>query len=474
MWMMRATESVGESKMKTEKNSQELNRRSLSFIMKHVFLRRHQVYYDFFSGTTSWRDCLSILQSLNNGDSLQDDQHIRDYEKLAAKYHGVHHAFSFASGRMALYAILEALGISKGDEVIIPAYTCVVVPNAVIYRGATPVYVDINPATFNMDPNKIEAKITPRTKAILAQHTFGLPCDLDEIIEIAQKHGITVIEDNAQALGAEYKGKKVGGIAQVGFFSSDHTKMISTSTGGMVVTNDEELASRIEQIYSRCPFLPKSRIAKILFTFITENFLYHPKFASIGMPLAFLCFKGGLFHFFLDEGKTEKPTDYPYPARLSNIQAKLGIRQIHELERNITHRREIARSYDGIFGLYSEQFDGSNVNRKHVFLRYSFLVTDPNFFRKKFCRYIYLGDWFNSIALGRNKEFHKICYREGECPIGETVARHSVNLPTHPKVENPPKLILQFASEIVNSGAFIHPNSLLGKMRLKIRNELKI
>jgi len=459
---MRVAESVG-GKMKTEKNSQELNRRSLSFIIKHVFLRRHQVYYDFFSGTTSWRDCLSILQFLNNRDPLQDGQYIRDYEKVAAKYHGVRHAFSFASGRTALYAILEALGIGKGDEVIIPAYTCVVVPNAIIYRGATPVYVDINPATFNIDPNKIEAKITSRTKAILAQHTFGLPCDLDEIIEIAQKHGITVIEDSAQALGAEYKGKKVGGMAQVGFYSSDHTKMVSTSTGGMAITDDKELASRIEQIYSRSPFLPKSTIKKILFTFIAENFLYHPRFASIGMPLAFSCSKTGLFHFFPDEGKIEKPTDYPYPARLSNIQAKIGIRQMHELEQNIAHRREIAQSYDGIFGLYPEQFDGSRADRKHVFLRYSFLVTDPSFFRKKFCKYLYLGDWFNSIALGRNKDFHKIFYREGTCPNGETVARHSVNLPTHPKIENPPKLILKFASEIVSSGAFIHPSSLLSK-----------
>ena len=457
MWMMRAIESAGEYEMKTEKQSQELDRRSLSFIMKHIFLRRHQVYYDYFSGTTSWRDCLSILQSLNNGEPLQDGQYIRDYEKVAAKYHGTNYAFSFASGRMALYTILEALGIGKGDEVIIPAYTCVVVPNAIIYRGATPVYVDINPATFNMDSNKIEAKITTRTKAILAQHTFGLPCDLYEIIEIAQKHGITVIEDIALALGAEYKGKKVGGIARVGFYSSDHTKMISTSTGGMAITGDKELASRIEQIYHSCPFLPKPKIKKILFTFIAENFLYHPKFASIGIPLAFSCFKAGLFHFFLDEGKTEKPVDYPYPARLSNIQAKIGIQQIHELEQNIVHRREIARNYDGIFGLYPEQFDGSRVDRKHVFSRYSFLVKDPNFYRKKFCRYLYLGDWFNSIAHGRNKEFHKIYYSAGECPIGEAVARHSANLPTHPKIEKTPKLILKFAKEIVDSGAFIPP-----------------
>jgi len=444
----------------TKLGSEVKTNKDLFFVLKHIFLRRHLVEYDFTSGTTSWGDCVSILQSINRGDPLQDGQYIREYERMAAKYHGVRYAFSFAAGRMALYAILEALGIGKEDEVIIPAYTCVVVPNAIIYRGATPIYVDINPATFNIDPKKIEAKITPRTKAILAQHTFGLPCDLDEIIEIAERHGITVIEDGAQALGAEYKGKKVGGIARVGFYSTDHTKMISTSTGGMVITDDEELASRIQRIYLSTPFLPQSRIRKILFAFIAENSLYCPKFMFVGRGLAFLCLRANLFPYFFDEEKTEKPTEYPYPARLSNIQAKVGIRQMHELGRNISHRREIARQYDEIFGLYRQQFDGSPVDRKHVFLRYSFLIKDPNFFRKKFRKYMYLGDWFDSIAVGRRADFHKIRYREGECPIGEAVARHSANLPTHPKIENRPKLILRFAKEIVNSNAFIPPASL--------------
>lgn len=438
----------------------EVYEKNLLFVLKHIFFRKHLLEYDFTSGTTSWKDCLSIIQSLNKGDPLQDGQYIRDYEKTAAEYHGVRYAFSFATGRMALYAILEALGIGRGDEVIIPAYTCVVVPNAILYRGATPIYVDINPATFNIDSKKIEAKITPKTKVILAQHTFGLPCDLDEIVEIAQRYGITVIEDCAPALGAEYKGKKVGSIGRVGFYSTDHTKMISTSTGGMVITDDEELASRIQQVYISSPFLSKLTIGKILFTFFTENFLYHPRFVFIGKWLAGLCSKANLFNFFLDEGKINKPTEYPYPARLSNIQAKIGIRQMHELEQNIAHRRKIACQYDKIFGLYPQQFDGSPVDRKHVFLRYSFLITDRNLFRKKFRRYLGLGDWFSTIAIGRYKDFYRICYREGECPVGEAVARHSANFPTHPKIGNL-ELVLEFADEIVKSGAFIPPTNLI-------------
>lgn len=443
--------------MKNEK----FERQSLSYLLRHIFLRRHLIYYDFFSGTTTWKDCISILQSLHKGEPLLDGPYIREYERIAAKYHGVKYAFSFASGRMALYAILKALGIGKGDEIIIPAYTCVVVPNAIIYRGAIPVYVDIKPTTFNIDPTKIEAKITPKTKAILAQHTFGLPCDLDEIKEIAQKHDLFVIEDCAQALGAEFNGKKVGSIGDAGFYSTDHTKMISTSTGGMAITNNSELASKIQQVYDHSPFLEKSQVARILFTFIAENFLYHPKFAVIGMPLAFMCSKLGLFYFFSDEKKIEKPTEYPYPARLSNLQAKIGIRQMNELEKNIAHRRNIARQYDEIFNLYPEQFDDSATTKKrHVFLRYSFLVKNPSSLRRRFSKYLYLGDWFSSVIYGRGKDLHEVFYREGECPVGEAVARHSVNLPTHPKIQNL-ELLIKFAKEIKTSGAFLSPTKFI-------------
>lgn len=430
----------------------------LRSLIPHIFLRTRPVDYDFYAGTTSWRDCASVLSSLLKSEPLQDGPYIRAYERLAARYHGVRYAYSFATGRMALYAIMEALGIGRGDEVIIPAYTCVVVPNAILYRGARPVYVDIDPRTFNIDARKIEAAITKRTKAILAQHTFGLPCDLDEINRIAKKHGITVIEDCAQALGAEYKGRKAGSIGRVGFFSSDHTKMISTSSGGMITTDDRKLASKIEKIYSETQFLTKSAIRRTLFAFIGENFLHHPKFNFIGKWLSMLCSYSGLFHFFRDEKKTRRPLEYPYPSRLSNLQAKVGIRQLNELEQNIAHRRQIAREYDRVFGLYPEQFNGSS-DRKHVFLRYSFLIKDRDSWDRRFSRYLQLGDWFNSIAIGRKRELYKIGYRTGSCPAGEAAARHSANLPTHNKVKNP-GLLVRFAREMVSSGALVRPDEL--------------
>lgn len=137
---------------------------------------------------------------------------------------------------MSLYVILEALGIGSKDEIILPAFTCVVVPNAMIYHGIKPVYVDIEPDTYNIDVSKIKEKITPQTKAIYAQHTFGIPCNMDCIARIAKDHGLIVIEDCAHALGASLNGRKVGSLGHVAYFSTDHSKVISTSTGGMITT----------------------------------------------------------------------------------------------------------------------------------------------------------------------------------------------------------------------------------------------
>ncbi|MEK9149797.1 MAG: DegT/DnrJ/EryC1/StrS family aminotransferase, partial [Candidatus Desantisbacteria bacterium] len=166
---------------------------------------------------------------------------IEKYEDTYKRYLGVSYASSFWKGRVALYAILKALGIGEGDEVLVEGFTCVVVPNAVIFAGAKPVYVPPDPKTYNMDISQIESKITSKTKAIIVQHTFGLPSDMDSTLDIAKRHNLRVIEDCAPALGADYKGRKVGTFGDAAFFSSQWSKVISTGLGGVAVTNDPEI-----------------------------------------------------------------------------------------------------------------------------------------------------------------------------------------------------------------------------------------
>jgi len=155
--------------------------------------------------------------------------------------------FLFWKGRVSLYAILKAIGIKEGDEIILPAFTCVVAVNPIIYLGAKPVYVDIDPLTYNIDVSGIEKKITQKTRAILAQNTFGLAPDLDRIFEQANKYKLMVIEDCAHGFGGFYKGRPNGTVADASFFSSQWNKPFSTGLGGFAFTKEPRIADKLKE-----------------------------------------------------------------------------------------------------------------------------------------------------------------------------------------------------------------------------------
>jgi dTDP-4-amino-4,6-dideoxygalactose transaminase len=167
-------------------------------------------------------------------------------EKDVAAYHGVKHAVAVASGTDALHLALLAAGVGRGDEVITTPFTFIATAEAASYIGAVPVFVDIDPDTFNMDIAKIEAAITKRTKAIVPVHLYGQPVDMDGLMHIAKKHGLRVIEDCAQSFGAEYRGKKTGAFGDLGCFSFFPSKNLGGyGDGGMVVTDDAKLAEHM-------------------------------------------------------------------------------------------------------------------------------------------------------------------------------------------------------------------------------------
>lgn len=158
------------------------------------------------------------------------------------------HAIAVSSGTAGLHLCIRALGIGEGDEVIVPSFTFIAAANALRYERAVPVFVDIEASTLNVDPQRIEEAITPRTRAIMAVHTFGVPAEMSAILEIAARHGLVVIEDACEAIGAEYLGRKVGTIGQAGVFAFYPNKQITTGEGGMVATADETLARRIRAL----------------------------------------------------------------------------------------------------------------------------------------------------------------------------------------------------------------------------------
>jgi len=395
--------------------------------------------YNIFCGTHTWTECREALrQSLFARAPLVDGPSVGAYEQAFARTVGTRFGFSYASGRMALYRILEALDIGPGDEVIIPAFTCVVVANAILYRGAVPIYVDIDPRTFNIDVRKVEAAMTPRTKALLAQHTFGLLCDVDALNALGQRHGIPVIEDASLALGASSRGRPAGGLTRVAFFSTDHSKIISTLSGGMITTDDSELAERLRVLHQRTPFLASHQVRKQVRTFLLECLLFHPNLLWAGRSVEGALALARFWFFFYDSLSITKPTGYPYPARLANALATLGLSQLALLDQNLAHRRAIGTALDALLGWNAGLLEPGSSN--HVFLRYSILVRDRaavvRLFRKRFD----LGVWFTSVVSGRDHDLEAVGYRPGSCPVAERVTRHIVNWPTHPRI--PPRVLV--------------------------------
>ena len=178
----------------------------------------------------------AVMEVLDSGIIAQGPR-VKAFEDAFAVMCGTKHAVATTSGTTALHVALLAHGIGKDDEVITSAFTFIASSNSILFVGAKPVFVDIDPHTFNMDPAKIEAAITPKTKAILPVHLYGLSCDMDPIMKIAEKHGLAVIEDACQSHGAEYRGRKVGSFG-TGTFSLYPTKNITSAEGGMITTND--------------------------------------------------------------------------------------------------------------------------------------------------------------------------------------------------------------------------------------------
>ncbi len=184
----------------------------------------------------------AVLAVLDSG-QLAQGAVVAEFEQAFAAYCGVKHAIATSNGTTALHIALLAHGIGEGDEVVTSPFTFIASANSILYTGARPVFVDIEPDTFNIDPARIEDAITPRTKAIMPVHLYGNPADMDAIVEIADRHGLAVIEDAAQAHGAEVAGRRVGGFG-TGAFSFYPTKNMTTGEGGIVTTDDDAVAER--------------------------------------------------------------------------------------------------------------------------------------------------------------------------------------------------------------------------------------
>lgn len=251
----------------------------------------------------------AVAQAIRSGWVSQGPK-VAEFEERFAEYVGVRYAIAMTSCTTALHSALVVAGIRSGDEVIVPSLSFIATANAVVYTGAIPVFVDIDPETCNIDPEKIEAAITSKTKAIMPVHQMGLPADLDAIKKIADRYNLKVIEDAACAIGSEYKRRKIGGHGNVACFSFHPRKIITTGEGGMITTDDPDIAGALRRLRHHGMSVSdiERHIAKKI---IIETY------PEIG-----------------------------YNYRMTDMQAAMGIAQLRKLPFIIERRREIAGFYN--------------------------------------------------------------------------------------------------------------------------------
>jgi dTDP-4-amino-4,6-dideoxygalactose transaminase len=301
-----------------------------------------------------------------------------------------------------------------------------------VYRGVRPVYADISPVTFNVVPAHVEGLVTPRTRAIYMQHTFGVSCDSVGLQAIARRHGLYLIEDAAHSFGASHAGVLHGSMGDVGFVSTDRTKVINTHLGGFATTNDDAIAARLARIRDDAVALPASKTRRIVFSFLAEFLLRHPDLFWLGRPALGALRRTGLLFYWTDEEMNRLAEGYPYPSRLGVAQARIGLSQLEGLAANLRHRRMLARFLEDRIGWNGDALPGPL--EAQAWLRYSFLVRDRDAFIERFGERIDLGIWFPSVLFGRDIDTEAVGYRQGTCPVAEKVARHIVNLPTHQRI----------------------------------------
>jgi len=329
-----------------------------------------------------------VNDAIRNGWGTKCYEYIFEFEKLFSNYLGSEYGLATSSCTGAIHLALMALGVKTGDEVIVPDSTWIASVEPILYIGAKPIFVDVLEDTWCIDPKEIQKAITPKTSAIIPVHLYGNVCEMDEIMEIAKKYNLKVLEDSAEGLGSEYKGRKCGSIGDAGVFSFHGTKTISTGEGGIICTNNKEIHSKAAILNDH------GRDPKIGKTFWMEN--------------------------------------YGYKYKMSNLQAAMGCAQIKRLKELIAKKREI-------FSWYKEGFkkiNGIKLNQEQDYATNSYwmptIIFDEanNNYRDELIKFLSAENIdsrpffypLSSLPMFKDKPENKIAYKIG---------RKGINLPSH-------------------------------------------
>lgn len=394
--------------------------------------RRNQPIFTSLSPNAEWGDATRGLRLALSRTHTQDHTQEELLLGRIQKFFDVPHAFLFESGRSALASLLRAIPLRSGDEVLMQAFTCVAVPNAVLWAGGLPRYVDCMRETYTMSPDDLRKKITPKSRVVIIQHTFGIPADMDRLLQIAQKHNLMVIEDCAHTVGSTYHGRRVGTYGHAAVLSFGRDKALSSVFGGAALARDADLAIRLKQIHSQLPY-PSHR-------WILQQLL-HPLFMHMvkktyRIGVGKLLLKAFRLSHLLFPAVTKQERKALQPAfafhSMPRSLAALANYQWEKLDRMNGHRKKLADLYRALL----EEKQGIALpsvppDRDALFVRYPVQVSDPQAVLLR-CRTrgILLGDWYDAPIAPKDVDRAIVGYQEGSCPVAEDLARHTINLPT--------------------------------------------
>ncbi len=348
---------------------------------------------------------------------------VATFEKLVAKYKGVQHAVAVNSCTAGLHLGCLALGLQPGDEVIVPAMTFCATINAVIHAGATPVLVDVERDTFNMDPKQVRRKISPRTKALMPVHFAGRACNMDALSSLAREHNLKIIEDCAHAIETEYRGKKAGAIGDCGVLSFYSTKNIVTGEGGMVLTNSAEVAARVKML------------------------------ALHGMSQ-------DAWRRFCDDGyKHYEVLEVGFKYNMMDLQAAIGMHQIERVEKYWQRRLEIWKKYNSAFAGLPVRLPAPNeASSRHALHLYTVLIDEKRaslkrdeFITALHRRNIGTGVHYRSIPVHPVYR-HRFGWRPEDYPNAGAIGQRIVSLPLSAKLtDQDVEDVISTVSEVLNA-----------------------
>ncbi len=340
--------------------------------------------------------------------------------------------FTYWKGRVALYTALKAMGVGSGDEVILPAFTCVVVPNAIMYLGATPVYVDIDKETLCASASAIESKISPKTKCILIQNMLGLSSEVDQIVHLAKKKGIYSIEDCTHGFGGNYKGISNGLHTDCAFYSSQWNKPFSTGIGGILYVKNETLIPVIEQLNNdlQTPSIKNVLVLRILLfarTYLLKNWSYwfllklYRKLSALGLVVG-------------SSSKQEIESIHQpehYFMGLSVVQAKKGVQALKQIDAVLKKRKKNGKTINDWMRNNDKYHLNSGLLPDHSFLKFPALVKNRVLFLKAAENHkIPMGDWFTSPLHPVQGDLSEWKLSVAEFPNALEISAQIVNLPT--------------------------------------------